>query len=92
MSLRRSLNEVKKDQKMGGCLSQGKYISKVLEKFNMVDAKPVSTPLTSHFVLSAKKSPSTEAEFKEMKKISYASIVGCLMSAMVCTRPYLAQV
>ena len=35
-------------------LSQGKYISKVLVKFNIVDAKLVSTPLASHFILSAK--------------------------------------
>ena len=33
----------------------------------------------------------TEAELEEMKKISYASAVGCLMYAMVCTRPDLAQ-
>ena len=31
------------------CLSQKNYIRKVLEKFSMLDAKPVSTPLTNHF-------------------------------------------
>ena len=35
-------------------LSQGKYIEKVLEKFNMINAKPVSTPLASHFNSNAK--------------------------------------
>ena len=72
-------------------LSQGKYISKVLEKFNMVNAKPVSTPLASHFNLSAKQCPTTEAEAEAMSKIPYANAVGCLMYAMVCTRPDLAQ-
>ena len=77
--------EIKKNrEKRRLCLSQGNYISKVLEKFNMVDAKPVFTPLASHFILSAKQSLS-EANFEKMKKILYASAVGCLMYVIVCT-------
>ena len=34
-------------------LSQKIYIRKVLEKFNMQDAKPMSTPLANHFKLSS---------------------------------------
>ncbi|KAH9304884.1 hypothetical protein KI387_009288, partial [Taxus chinensis] len=33
-------------------LSQEEYIKKVLERFNMQDAKPVGTPLVGHFKLS----------------------------------------
>ncbi|XP_068638459.1 uncharacterized protein [Aristolochia californica] len=33
-------------------LSQEEYVKKVLSRFNMNDAKPVSTPLASHFRLS----------------------------------------
>ena len=33
-------------------LSQSEYIVKVLERFKMQDAKPVSTPLASHFKLT----------------------------------------
>lgn len=33
-------------------LSQEKYIERVLERFNMKHAKPVSTPLAGHFKLS----------------------------------------
>jgi len=74
--------EIKRDQENERLyLSQGKYIEKVLEKFNMVNAKPVSTPLASHFNLSAKKNPTTEVELEKMKKISYASAVGCLIYA-----------
>jgi len=84
--------EIKRDRdNMRLYLSQSKYIGKVLEKFHMVNAKPVSTPLAAHFNLSAKQSPSTDDEVQEMKKIPYASAVGCLMYAMVCTRPDLAQ-
>jgi len=33
-------------------LSQGEYIEKVLERFRMQNAKPVSTPLAIHFKLT----------------------------------------
>ena len=71
-------------------LSQEKYIEKVLQRFNMDKAKVVSTPLATHFRLSVKQSPSTEKEKEEMQKVPYASAVGSLMYAMICTRPDLA--
>ena len=67
-------------------LSQEKYIVKVLQRFNMDKAKMVSCPLANHFKLSPMQSPSTDKEKEEMKKIPYASVVGSLMYAMVCTR------
>lgn len=66
-------------------------IERVLEKFNMKNAKPVSTPLAGHFKLSVKQSPSNEKEKKDMKDVPYASAVGSLMYAMVCTRPDIAH-
>jgi len=68
-------------------LSRAEYINRVLQRFNMGDAKPVSTPLTSHFRLSREQSPQTEEEKELMAKIPYASTIGILMYAMVCTRP-----
>ncbi|CAL2237109.1 unnamed protein product [Prunus armeniaca] len=79
--------EIRRDRNAGNLwLSQSKYISKVLEKFNMMNCKPVSTPLAEHFKLSAQEFPSTNEEKEEMSKAPYASLVGCLMYAMVCTR------
>ena len=43
-------------------LSQAEYINRVLQRFNMGDAKPVNTPLASHFRLSQEQSPQTEEE------------------------------
>ncbi|RVW25426.1 Retrovirus-related Pol polyprotein from transposon TNT 1-94 [Vitis vinifera] len=40
-------------------LSQESYIEKVLDKFNIGKAKPVSSPLGSHLKLSSKQSPSS---------------------------------
>ncbi|KAK2366240.1 putative mitochondrial protein [Trifolium repens] len=68
-------------------LSQAEYINRVLQRFNMDNAKPVSTPLASHFRLSKDQSPKTEEEKESMANIPYASAIGSLMYAMVCTRP-----
>lgn len=73
-------------------LSQKSYILKVLERFRMTYAKPVSTPFASHFRLSAQMSLKTDEEKKYMQDIPFASAVGSLMYAMVCTRPDLAYV
>jgi hypothetical protein len=40
-------------------LSQGEYIEKVLERFRMQNAKPVSTPLSNHFKLTKEMFPKT---------------------------------
>ena len=66
-------------------------MKKILSKFNMKEAKPVSTHLGSHFKLSKEQSPKTEEEMDHMSKVPYASTIGSLMYAMVCTRPYIAH-
>jgi len=71
-------------------LSQEKYIEKVLQRFNMDNAKAVSSPLATHFKLNTEQCPSTDAEKKDMERVPYASAVGSLMYAMVCTRPDIA--
>ena len=68
-------------------LSQLEYVKKVLSRFNMNGAKPVSTPLGSHFKLSKEQSPKTEEEMGHMSKVPYDSAIGSLMYAMVCIRP-----
>ena len=70
-------------------LSQESYIEKVLERFNMSKAKAVCSLLASHLKLSSKQCPTSE---KDMSKVPFASNVGSLMYAMVCTRPDIAHV
>jgi len=72
-------------------LSQADYVKKVLERFSMENAKLVSTPLVNHFRLSTSQCPRSVEETEDMSKVLYASAVGCLMYAMVCTRPDIAQ-
>ena len=72
-------------------LCQVGYILKVLKRFGMNASKPVSTPLTSSIRLFELNSTQSEAKKEYMARIPYASVVGSLMYAMVCTRPDLAQ-
>lgn len=72
-------------------LSQKSYIERVVQRFGMQDAKSVTTPLAPHFRLSGKQSPTTAEEKALMEKVPYASAVGSLMYAMVCTRPDISQ-
>ncbi|PHT85263.1 hypothetical protein T459_07369 [Capsicum annuum] len=65
---------------------------KVLAIFSVNDAKPRTTPLTNHIKLSKEQSPKIAQEREDMTLVSYASVVGSLMYAMVCTRPGIAYV
>lgn len=67
-------------------LSQKGYIEKVLRRFNMHDAKLVSTPLASHFRLSSALCPESDYDIEYMSRVPYSSEVGSLMYAMVCSR------
>ena len=71
-------------------LSQEMYIEKVMSRFRVNDAKPRTTPLANHFKLSKEKSPKTVEEHDHKALVPYASAVGSLMYAMVCTRPDIA--
>lgn len=64
-------------------LDQKTYIQKVLEQFNMVDCKPVSTPLECG--MKFEKGEQTDLDSK------YRSLVGCIMYIAICTRPDIAH-
>jgi len=57
----------------------------------MQNAKPVTTPLASHSKLSKEMCPKAQEEMDYMSKVPYASTVGSLMYAMLCTRPDIAH-
>ena len=71
-------------------LSQQKYIENILERFNMKICKPSFTPMEANVKLSRDMCPQTLKEKQIMAKIPYRSIVGCLVYAMICTRPDIA--
>ena len=61
-------------------------MEKVLQRLSMENAKVVSTPLPGHLKLTKEMCPKTQEEEDKMSKVPYASAVGSLMYAMVCTR------
>ena len=65
--------------------SQSEYIKKVLKRFNMQDAKAVSTPLASHFRLTKGMCAKAQEEVDKMSNILYSLAIGSLMYEMVCT-------
>ena len=73
------------------CSSDLEYIQKVLKRFNMHNAKPVSTHFSSHFKLSKEMCPKTQEDMDYISKVPYASVVGSLMYAMVYARPDIAH-
>ena len=67
-------------------LSQEKYIDKVLKRFSMENSKKGLIPLQQGVVLSKKDCPSTKEQREYMSKVPYASAIGSIMYAMLCTR------
>jgi len=57
----------------------------------MQDSKPVKVPIPIGVKLSSKQCPKTQEEEEDMSRVPYASAVGSLMYAMVCTRPDIAH-
>jgi hypothetical protein len=73
-------------------LSQETYINKVLERFQMNDCSPSIAPIVKGDRFNLNQCPKNELEREQMKNIPYASAVGSLMYAQVCTRPDIAFV
>ena len=68
-------------------LNQRKYVEIRFHGFNMQECKLVNVPILVGVRLSAKQCPKTWEAGKGMSHVPYASVVGSLMYAMVCTKP-----
>ncbi|KAK8502801.1 hypothetical protein V6N12_073851 [Hibiscus sabdariffa] len=71
-------------------LSQSTYIDKVLKRFSMEESKRGFLPMRHGISLSKEICPSTPQERERMSQIPYASAIGSIMYAMICTRPDLS--
>ncbi|KAM1100035.1 hypothetical protein ACFX2B_006478 [Malus domestica] len=71
-------------------LSQSMYIDKVLSRFQMEQSKKGFLPVGHGIHLSKSMEPKTPEEIRQMSCIPYASAIGSLMYAMICTRPDIA--
>ncbi|KAK8685887.1 hypothetical protein V6N13_124919 [Hibiscus sabdariffa] len=68
-------------------LSQSTYIDKVLKRFSMEESKRGFLPMRHGISLLKEMCPSTPQERERMSQIPYASAIGSIMYAMICTRP-----
>ena len=68
-------------------LSQGVYIDTIVARFGMQDSKKGFVPYRHGIHLSQDQCPKTPEEIERMRDVPYASAVGSLMYAMLCTRP-----
>ena len=67
-------------------LSQALYIDKILARFSMENSKKGTLPLKHGVHLFKEQSPKTLEQKERMSRIPFASAVGSLMYAMLCTR------
>ena len=68
-------------------LSQSTYLDKILKKFKMDQAKKGFLPVLQGVKLSKTQCPTTAEDREKMKDVPYASAIGSIMYAMLCTRP-----
>ncbi|KAJ9553546.1 hypothetical protein OSB04_017591 [Centaurea solstitialis] len=71
-------------------LSQSTYIDKILKKFRMDESKKGFIPMQHGIVLSKTQCPISSQDQDKMKSVPYASAIGSIMYAMLCTRPDVA--
>ena len=66
-------------------LSQAGYIDKILARFSMQNSKKGLCPLRHGVPLSDDQRPKTLEEEKTIRQVPYASTVGSLIYALLCT-------
>lgn len=71
-------------------LDQQRYTEELLQRFNMVDCNPTSTPAEVNLRLTKAMSPKTEQEKERMQNVPYRELVGGLQFLAQCTRPDIA--
>ena len=73
-------------------LSQETYINRVFEGFRMKDCSPSVAPIVKGDRFNLNQCLKNNFEKEQMKNMPYASVVGSIMYAQVCTRPDIAFV
>ena len=68
-------------------LSQSIYLDKVFKKFKIDQSKKGFLPVLQGVKLSQTLCPTIAEDREKMKGVPYASAIGSIMYAMLCTRP-----
>ncbi|OAE31211.1 hypothetical protein AXG93_4188s1020 [Marchantia polymorpha subsp. ruderalis] len=78
------INIIRDKKNYSLALSQRSYLKRLVDKFAMKNAKPVTQLLASHFSFSA-------SQCQHQQSNPYSSAVGTVMYTMVCSRPDIAH-
>lgn len=71
-------------------INQPDFIRRMMKRYNMEDCNTVSIPADPNYRVTAKMSPTTEQEKKDMEKCPMRELVGSLMYLANMTRPDIA--
>lgn len=71
-------------------INQCAYIESIVEKFNLLHAKPVTTPIDSGVPFSMAQSPSTLNQVVRMQGVPYNKAIGSVLWPAVMSRPDIA--
>ncbi|KAH9687283.1 hypothetical protein KPL70_014708 [Citrus sinensis] len=83
--------EILRDRSKGVLgLSQKTYIERILKRFNLQSCAPGKAQISKGDKLSKSQCADNDVDKARMQKVSYASVVGSLMYAQVCTHPNIA--
>lgn len=83
--------QVKRDRALRTItITQQRYITDVLERFDMVNAKPARTPMDEHKQLIINNETHSKDDIRSVDQTQYLQAVGSLMYLMVSTRPDLS--
>ena len=77
--------EIFQNKSQGLC--QKSHINKVLERFRMEYCSAIPISIQKRYKFSLTQYPKNHLEWKQMEAILYASVVGSIMYAQICTRP-----
>ena len=78
--------EIHRDRRKGVLeLSQKAYLEKVLKKYSMHACKPSSAPIVKGNSFGEFQCTGNQFEIDRMKAVPYASTIGSLLYAQVCT-------
>ena len=79
--------EVHRDRRNGmSALSQKAYLEKILKKYGMHMSKPTPALIVKGDSFGIHQCPKNKYELEQMKAVPYASVVGSLQYAQLCTR------
>jgi hypothetical protein len=80
--------EIHRDRNKGVLgLSQKAYIEKILKKYSMHKCSSTPAPIVKGDKYGEHQCPKNQIELEQMRSVPYASAVGSLQYAQICTRP-----